>query len=410
MFCRQCGKQVTDDARFCAACGQPVAADGQEDAVPVRTSRRNTSLLWFVPLLLMVAAGAWLGGYLHKGAVTKRTPVPAPAPTVAAPAADKATMPDQLLAAGDPAAKIGCSTPAWSPDGRAIAYVKRPLDAVGVQAKTDLYLTDYEGGMSWTHRLLAKQADYPAWSRDGAQLAFNQGALCVMDVKSGKIRRLVKDHPADDDTVAIHYPLSWSADGRYLLYEAAYWEGGALFLYDFQTGSTMRVEFAQAAWMPDGRLLLVVNGDMYEEGDEYLAIFDPNTKSLKKLGVNSDAGTLFVPSEHDAYLYNNTAIQQLDLSTNRLSELQPLEARLLAWNPDGKRLAYLVVKSPDDAKKRQTELHVGQLGSRHSTLVAAAVMPDSGNWHDRTRVFAWSADGARLAYATGKGDLMIVTP
>lgn len=409
MFCGRCGKRVADDARFCASCGQPVAAGAAATVESTGRRRRSVSLLWVAPLLLVVAAGAWLGGYLHRRAAMERIPVPAPPPSAAAPVADEVAMPDHLLTAGDPDAKTGCSTPAWSPDGRKIAYVKRALDACGVMASADLYLAEYKGGTSWTHRLLAKRTDYPVWSPDGARLAFNQGALCVMDMKSGNIRRLIKDHPADDDTVKINYPLSWSADGRYLLYEAAYWEGSALFLYDFQTANTLEVGFAQAAWMPDGRLLLAMNVDMYEKGDEYLAVFNPATKTLNKLGVQIDASRIFVPDERHAFLYNGTAILRLGLETNRLSEQQPLEARLLAWNPDGERFAYLAVRSPND-EILQFDLYVGRHGSRQRTLIASSVLPDTGNWHDRMKVFAWSADGARLAYATRQGDLMIVTP
>jgi Tol biopolymer transport system component len=63
--------------------------------------------------------------------------------------------------------------PAWSPDGRWIAYER---SAPGHPRETSIWLLDVETGR--THRLTSGRSDVsPAWSPDGRQIAFVRGRL-----------------------------------------------------------------------------------------------------------------------------------------------------------------------------------------------------------------------------------------
>jgi Tol biopolymer transport system component/imidazolonepropionase-like amidohydrolase len=92
--------------------------------------------------------------------------------------------------------------PAWSPDGRSLAY---PSDRGG---SMNIWIRDLQSGADRQVTHGSTAAMTPAWSPDGTRIAFVDptGQLHVVDVKSGAVR-------------AVHAPLnepgrpSWSPDG-----------------------------------------------------------------------------------------------------------------------------------------------------------------------------------------------------
>jgi dipeptidyl aminopeptidase/acylaminoacyl peptidase len=115
------------------------------------------------------------------------------------------------------------SHPAWSPDGQRIAYVSDPMKGPAQTAIDDIELIAARAG-SAPRRLLTTWSPNNqrlAWSPDGTQLAFLEGAeakfnayimdsLAVLDVKSGKVRALT-----DRLDRAVLSP-AFAADGRSL--------------------------------------------------------------------------------------------------------------------------------------------------------------------------------------------------
>lgn len=111
-------------------------------------------------------------------------------------------------------AHLGNWSPAWSPMGDWIAYYAGGPDGEG------LYLVRPDG--SETHRILAGDAEYPAWSPDGRQLVFmslgfptgassNDYDIYAVDVDGGNLDRLTELTGEDG------WP-AWSHDGAHIAY------------------------------------------------------------------------------------------------------------------------------------------------------------------------------------------------
>jgi Tol biopolymer transport system component len=101
-------------------------------------------------------------------------------------------------------------SPAWSPDGRQIAF------GSSRDGGWDIYVVNVDG--SGLRRLTSHSArdDSPAWSPDGTRIAFTSDRdgdfeIHVMNADGSGIRR-VTDHPAEDGDP------SWSPDGSMIAF------------------------------------------------------------------------------------------------------------------------------------------------------------------------------------------------
>ena len=107
------------------------------------------------------------------------------------------------------------SSPAWSPDGRKIAFV-----GMGDDGNTDVYIVGADGlGRKRLTRHPGVDGN-PAWSPDGRKIAFTRGAreCCVgktyiylMNADGSRQRRLARGH--------VHFSVAWSPDGQKMLFE-----------------------------------------------------------------------------------------------------------------------------------------------------------------------------------------------
>jgi Tol biopolymer transport system component len=164
--------------------------------------------------------------------------------------------------AGGPRDKKGRSpadlSPAWSPDGRAIVFVRRRAPRPGAVAEQDLWRVDVATGRE--QRLTRTDADEsePAWSRDGRSLGFfrqflsyRPGDLMVANADASSARILVDGNSFGG--------VSWSPDGREIaftkLLDLDRWAG---FAVNVRTGQERRLTTrrgVQPSWSPDGRWL-----------------------------------------------------------------------------------------------------------------------------------------------------------
>ena len=148
--------------------------------------------------------------------------------------------------------------PAWSPDGASIAWFS---DAGG---EWGLHVAPQAGGEARRYEIPGAgfYVD-PIWSPDGASIAFRDNALAVwiLDVASGECTRVAQE-PVYTPLVTTTY--RWSPDSRWLAYTLNT-EGlmQAVHVYDTQSGESHPVtdglsEMSSPAWDPSGHYLFML--------------------------------------------------------------------------------------------------------------------------------------------------------
>lgn len=141
--------------------------------------------------------------------------------------------------------------PAWSPDGASIAFVRRDYDGSSCQR---IYIARTDG--SDARRITDGCDGAPAWSPDGTRIAFSRdGALYIAGVDGSNVRKLGSDggHP------------TWSPDGTRLAFTSVASQlavinaDGTGFRLISDPVTAYRV--IHPAWSPDGSQLAFDDGE-----------------------------------------------------------------------------------------------------------------------------------------------------
>ena len=145
-------------------------------------------------------------------------------------------------------------TPAFSPDGRSLAYASGSLE------HTDLFLYTMDSGES---RVLVNdvgRASHPTWSPDGRRLAFSSyegdsdAELYTLDLSTNVVTRLTYNEAHDDAP-------AWSPAGGQLAFRSDRDGNLDLYVLDLASGQVRRLtdlagHAAWPHWSPDGERLV----------------------------------------------------------------------------------------------------------------------------------------------------------
>lgn len=147
-------------------------------------------------------------------------------------------------------------SPAWSPDGKKIAYVSFE------NGRSQIVVQSLDGQ---SRDVVAKYKGIngaPAWSPDGKKLALTlskdgSADIYIMDMQTKKLRRMTKNWAIETEAV-------WSANGRSLFYNSDRRGKPQIFQVFLDTGEERRVTFegrynANPEISPDGRYISMVH-------------------------------------------------------------------------------------------------------------------------------------------------------
>ena len=182
-------------------------------------------------------------------------------------------------------------SPAWSPDGRRLAYVSFE------DKRSKVYLQNIADGR---RELIAEHRGInsaPAFSRDGKRLALTLSRdgnpeIYLFDLSTRSLRRLTS-HPAIDTEPA------WSPDGRYLVFTSDRAGKPQIYRMSAEGGEAERLTFegdynARASYSPDGKMLTLVSR---QEGLYHIATLRLDTRALQVLTDTAlDESPSFAPN------------------------------------------------------------------------------------------------------------------
>lgn len=182
-------------------------------------------------------------------------------------------------------------SPAWSPDGKKIAYVSFEKKVAAI------YIQTLATGQRVSVAEFPGINGAPSWSPDGGKLALTLSKdgnpdIFILNLVTRGLTKLTKSSAIDTEP-------TWSPDGNSIVFTSDRGGKPQLYRVSSQGGEEQRLTFsgsynARASFSPDGKNIAMVHGN----GSDYrIAVMNLATKSLNVLtDGHSDESPSFAPN------------------------------------------------------------------------------------------------------------------
>jgi len=236
-------------------------------------------------------------------------------------------------------------SPSWSPDGSTIVYYHNGtvkvdpcgsyevnLDSVG------LYFISPTGD---NRRMFLKGENrLPAWSPDGKWIAFvNQAQIYKITVNGDSLTQLTFK--------GRNYFPAWSPDGKWIAYDSNVDNPGggySIWIMDSDgNNKRMLAPGRMADWSPDGKYLIFVGFHC----EIYRVSVEDTSKVEKLTFLNQDdiyatenKRPVYSPDGKKIAFESNCQIWVMDADGGNLKQLTQEGGTSPAWSPDGKYIVY----------------------------------------------------------------------
>ena len=258
------------------------------------------------------------------------------------------------------------SAPAWSRDGARIAFVNTAANQVRGDGR--IWEVDNRGGAA--RPVTSMNGLAPAWSPDGSRLAFfardsaDRWQLWTQTTNGG-VKRLTNH----DDLVT--YRVRWMPDGRSLVYSA----DGGLWRLSAEGGAPTSIPFHARVTMPRRRAHLPAV-TFPSPGDERTA------KGFRSIALSSD-GRLAMVALDSLWVGNvGSALRSLGSASGAGDNA-------LTWSPDGREVAWTRRERPG----QPFDLVVSDVRSGARRIIASLGQD--------VLIPTWSPDGRWIAFVAG---------
>ena len=236
--------------------------------------------------------------------------------------------------------------PAWSPDGKTIAYVHGDT----ADGKTGVYMIGVDGT---NKRIIYSSAGAysPDWSPDGKWIAFYENAqIYKIGAAGDSLRRLT--------SAGRNFDPSWSPAGGWIAYDRSLSDsaGPAGTWIVKEDGSQNQFVFAAAypSWSPDGQMIVGVIGESSTNIWTRLLCYHPfvamRADTLSAVEDNYNIYPKYSPDSR-SILFTSQASGQvpniwvMDSAGNNLKQLTQTGGYSCDWSPDGEWIAYTDTRS-----------------------------------------------------------------